>query len=337
MLIGVSRESGGISLFRRACCCTARYTGSMDKVSLPSFARTRATSRICDISSFSSELLELNSKEPLLHVLFIPGNPGIVSFYRDFVEALYEELEGRASITAIGHISHGEKDLENGRLFSLDEQIDHKVNFIEQEFQNYERPLVLVGHSIGSYMCLEILKRLQQQVIFCIGLYPFLTVNKDSLKQSMIGMLARSSILSAAASSFIALLGSLPTSVLTSIVRRSLGPSWSVTAVDATCSHLLQYHTMRNVLFMAMTEFRKLLEDPDWAFMRRKENQIALLFGIDDHWGPLSHYEEVSRYAPGIALTIEREGHTHGYCCTEAGSAWVARYVANLIKNKILT
>ncbi|XP_073007299.1 uncharacterized protein [Typha latifolia] len=240
MLNGISRESGGISLFRRACCCTARYTGSMDKVSLPSFARTRATSRICDVSSFSSELLELNSKEPLLHVLFIPGNPGIVSFYRDFVEALYEELEGRASITAIGHISHGEKDLENGRLFSLHEQIDHKVNFIEQEFQNYERPLVLVGHSIGSYMCLEILKRLQQQVIFFIGLYPFLTVNKDSLKQSMIGILARSSILSAAASSFIALLGSLPTSVLTSIVRRSLGPSWSVTAIDATCSHLLQ-------------------------------------------------------------------------------------------------
>lgn len=92
---------------------------------------------------------------------------------------------------------------------------------------------------------------------------------------------------------------------------------------------------MRNVLFMAMTEFKKLPEEPDWEFMKRKKSQIALLFGVDDHWGPLSLFEEVSRQVPGIALSIEREGHTHGFCCTEAGSAWVARHVVDLIKNQI--
>nr|CAD1824523.1 unnamed protein product [Ananas comosus var. bracteatus] len=144
-----------------------------------------------------------------------------------------------------------------------------------------------------------------------------------------------SAIISAAVSSFASLVGSLPTRVSRVIVRRFLGPSWSTTAIDATCKHLLQYHTMRNVLFMAMTEFRKLSEDPDWEFMKRKQSQIALLFGVDDHWGPLSVFEEVSTRVPGIALSIEREGHTHGYCCTEAGSVWVACHVANLIKNQI--
>lgn len=134
----------------------------------------------------------MHSEEPSLHILLIPGNPGIVSYYKDFVEALYELLEGQASITAIGHISHSRKDLERGKMFSLEEQINHKIDFIEQELQNSEVPIILVGHSIGSYISLEIFKRLPQQlqVKYVIGLYPFLTLNRNSTKQSMIGMVA---------------------------------------------------------------------------------------------------------------------------------------------------
>ncbi|KAI4986585.1 hypothetical protein ZWY2020_019215 [Hordeum vulgare] len=97
-----------------------------------------------------------------------------------------------------------------------------------------------------------------------------------------------------------------------------------------------RYHTMSNVLFMAKTKFLKLHEELDWNFIRAKQDQIAFLFGVDDHWGPLTHLEEISRHAPGVALSMEKEGHTHGYCCTEAGSFWVADYAANLIKNRML-
>ncbi|KAE8807974.1 hypothetical protein D1007_15654 [Hordeum vulgare] len=93
---------------------------------------------------------------------------------------------------------------------------------------------------------------------------------------------------------------------------------------------------MRTVLFMAKTEFLKLHEEPDWNFIIAKQDQIAFLFGVDDHWGPLTHLEEISRHAPGVALSIEKEGHTHGYCCREAGSFWVADYAADLIKNRML-
>uniref|UniRef100_A0A0E0N7V0 AB hydrolase-1 domain-containing protein n=1 Tax=Oryza rufipogon TaxID=4529 RepID=A0A0E0N7V0_ORYRU len=271
---------------------------------------------------FATDFLEIRAKEPSVHVLVIPGNPGIVAFYKDFVEELYENLGGQASIT------------ERGRLFSLHEQIDHKVDFIEQEFQHSEQSLVLVGHSIGAYICLEIFKRLQKKVKLCVGLYPFLTLNKKSMKQSAIGYIARSSLLSKGVSSFVSFIGSLQASVTRGIVRRLLGPSWSVTAVEATCGHLLWYHTMRNVLFMAMTEFTKLSEEPDWNFISAKQDQIAFLFDVDDHWGPLAHLEEISKRAPGVALSVETEGHTHGYCCTEAGSFWAADYVANLIKTK---
>ncbi|THU49305.1 hypothetical protein C4D60_Mb06t08150 [Musa balbisiana] len=362
-----------------------RCSGSMDRLTLSHCGRKQATVRTCTVSGFPTELLEMRSEESSLHVLLIPGNPGIVLYYKDFVEAIYQLLEGQASVTGkdyqLGHFKqlgifvmqqsileylscskvdeydfftrigsmegcfHWKNKLIIRKIsfmlpvcfFSLIQYVysTFQVDFIEQEYQNSEHPLILVGHSIGSYICLDIFKRLQQQVKYVIGLYPFLSLNKNSLKQSMIGLISRSSIVSTTISYFVSFLGSLPTWVQVAMVRKCLGQSWSSTAVDATCSHLLQYHMMRNMLFMAMTEFEKLSEEPDWMFVKKKHNQISLLFGIDDHWGPLSLFEEVSRMVPGLALSIEREGHMHSFCCTEAGSLWAGHHVATLIKNQI--
>ncbi|PQM36077.1 lipid droplet-associated hydrolase isoform X2 [Prunus yedoensis var. nudiflora] len=252
--------------------------------------KRRASFRLCNVSSYTTEILEILADDPTLHVVVIPGNPGVVLFYKEFLESLYELLGGTASVTAVGHISQTKKSWEHGRLFSLQEQINHKV-----------------GHSIGSYISVEMFKRSQR----------------------------RSRILCVVFSFIVALLGLLPIRLLRLIVTMFLGKFWSATAVDAVCSHLLKYHTMRNVLFLAMTEFRKLSETPDWAFMRANQHKIAFLFAIDDHWGPLQMFEEISKQVPDAALSIDREGLTdHGFCCTEAGSSWVAEHVTKLIKNQ---
>ncbi|XP_015898831.3 uncharacterized protein LOC107432244 isoform X1 [Ziziphus jujuba] len=302
---------------------------------LQSISKRHANFRLCDVSSYTTELLEVQAGDPTFHVLLIPGNPGVVSFYKDFVESLYEFLGGTVSVTAVGHVSHTKKDWEHGRLFSLQEQINHKMDFIKQELQNNGIPIVLVGHSIGSYICIELFKRAPEKVRYCIGLYPFLALNQESKAQAIIGKIAASPTLSLVICFIVALLGMLPICALRLIVKQSFGKSWSATAVDSVCSHLVKYHTIRNILFMAMTEFKKLSEAPDWAFMRAKCDKIAFLFGVDDHWGPLQMHEEICKEVPEIALSIEREGHTHAFGCTEAGSLWVAQYVAGLIKNQI--
>ncbi|KAL1352161.1 uncharacterized protein [Arachis hypogaea] len=293
-----------------------------------------ANFRLCNVSGYKSEILEIHAVAPIMHVLLVPGNPGVILFYQDFVEFLYDQLEGNASITAIGHISHTRKNWEHGRLFSLEEQINHKVDFIREELQKNEIPIVLVGHSIGSYIAIEIFKRFPGKVKYCVGLYPFLTMNPESKTQLVIGKISESQILSIALCYLIASLGLLPVQALRFIIRNSVAKSWSTDAVDATCSHLSQYHVMRNVFYMAMTEFRKFAEGPDWTFIRERKAQISFLFGDDDHWGPLHVLEEISKQVPGITVAVERENHTHGFSCTEAGSLWVAQHVANLIKNQ---
>ncbi|THG12104.1 hypothetical protein TEA_027196 [Camellia sinensis var. sinensis] len=277
----------------------------------------------------------------------------------------------------------------------------------------------------------------------CISVVP-------NVFQFVVFIIFRSPILSAAVSSVVGLLGLLPTRASRFLVTKSVGKSWSTTAVDALCTHVLQalskirtegaavfeflvlhsfdfYHVIRNVLFLAMTEFKKLSETPDWTFMRGKQSRIAFLFGVGDHWGPLQMFDEyavnltlpvavhltaqhtqsdlqlspsclnsvyfvttnlsfkltrvsgltsfqtgllkllgqwalasshayesfplallhslaqwsasmvenklISKNVPDVALAIEREGLSHAFSCTKAGSLWVAQHVASLIKN----
>ncbi|KAM3266339.1 lipid droplet-associated hydrolase isoform X1 [Capsicum annuum] len=295
--------------------------------------RQRAGFRLCNVSGCKIDVMEIHATDPKFHVLFIPGNPGVISFYVDFLESLYYQLEGTASVTAISHIAQTEKNWENGRLFSLQEQTDHKINFIEHELQDVEVPIVLVGHSIGSYISLDIFKRFQEKVTYCICLYPFLAVNTKSSTQTIIKKIAASRILCTGVSSIVAVLGLLPAWISRILVKNSVGNSWCPSAVEALCTHVLRYHTVQNMLYMAMTEFEKLSEVPDWSFMREKKSQMAFLFGVDDHWGPLDLYEEISIKVPGAVLAVERGGYTHAFSCTEAGSTWVAQHVSGSIKN----
>ncbi|KAJ0972984.1 hypothetical protein J5N97_020943 [Dioscorea zingiberensis] len=181
-----------------------------------------------------------------------------------------------------------------------------------------------VGHSIGEYISFEIFKRHPNQVKFSVGPYPFLALNRDFLKQSIIGMIAGSSFLNVTASYLasylVSFLGSFPAQFSRALVRKLFGQSWSTTVVDAVCSNLMQN----------LQSFRRSLSGH-----HERKAELALLFGIDDHWAPLSFFEEVSMEVPGLALSIEQDGHTHASCCTVAGSLWVARHVATLISDKL--
>ncbi|CAL1360443.1 unnamed protein product [Linum trigynum] len=295
-----------------------------------------ANFRVCKVSSYTTELLEIEADNPTLHVVVVPGNPGIVSFYKDFVESLYGSLGGTASITAIGYIGHTKENWENGKLFSLQEQIDHKVDFICQELQDTKVPIVLVGHSIGSYITMEMLRRKGEMVIYTIGLYPFIMVNPLSKKQAKVRNMTRFSILCGLMSLMAAFAGLFPMRfsqymlVLFVIGKRSW--SWSNSAFETAHAHYLKYHMFRNMLYMAKTELEQLSQEPDWEFMRKNHRKLAFMFGAHDHWGPLQVYEEIAKQIPKVPLAIEREGHSHSFCCTEAGSMWVARHVATLIK-----
>ncbi|XP_009631726.1 uncharacterized protein [Nicotiana tomentosiformis] len=269
--------------------------------------RHRASFRLCNVSGYKTDLLEIHAKDPKFHVLFIPGNPGVISFYVDFLESLYDLLDGAASVT--GKIQ-----------FHLYWTITTWIARFTQS-----RTLVKqkrIGSAEGCFHCKN--KPITRLVILLAHTYLW-TFFGDSRK--------RSRTLCTGLSSLATILALLPAWISRFLVKTSVGKSWSPPAVEALCKHVLRYHTIQNILYMAMTEFEKLSEVPDWSFMREKKSQMAFLFGVDDHWGPLHIYEEISNNVPGAVLAVERGGYTHAFSCTEVGSLWVAQHVSALINN----
>ena len=98
-------------------------------------------------------------------MFLISGNPGAVDFYAEYLLRLAEQAHDRFAFYAMGHASHTAHTV-HGEHVTLGEQVDIKKAFLKDlRKQHPDAKLILAGHSVGAYMCCEILrgKRLVEQ------------------------------------------------------------------------------------------------------------------------------------------------------------------------------
>ncbi|KAM4724627.1 lipid droplet-associated hydrolase isoform 3-T4 [Anableps anableps] len=122
----------------------------------------------------------LPSGEDVL-LLIIPGNPGVVGFYQTFMQTLHGMLG--YPVWAVSHAGHcappDSMDMVEDAaaaarrdVFGLDGQVRHKLAFLQNHVPRGTR-LVLLGHSIGCYMILEMMKRDPElKVLKAVMLFP---------------------------------------------------------------------------------------------------------------------------------------------------------------------
>ncbi|KAK7502890.1 hypothetical protein BaRGS_00005839 [Batillaria attramentaria] len=115
--------------------------------------------------------------------LVIPGNPGIPEYYEQFMQTLWEKSNRQIPVWCVGHAGHVTGPNVNSlgwteivqqpdEAYTLEGQITHKVNFIKQHVPADVR-LILIGHSIGCYMILNLLPRIPQfNIVRCFMLFP---------------------------------------------------------------------------------------------------------------------------------------------------------------------
>ncbi|MCO5600531.1 hypothetical protein L7F22_054644 [Adiantum nelumboides] len=215
------------------------------------------TLRVERINGYTTELMETLVEAPKLRVVFIPGNPGIIPFYKSYFEALAQNFGGKASITGVGYLGHSCKDLQKGKLFSLEEQVEHKVQLVQKIAAEDNTPLVLVGHSIGAHMALCVFKKFPDKVRHVVALYPFLATNERSSFQSFLKWSLRQAFLCEALAYFAGFMGKLPKMISRGFLKNVFGRSWSQFSVDVACEYLLQHLLVRNITYLGMTEFKK--------------------------------------------------------------------------------
>uniref|UniRef100_A0A2R8ZJ84 Lipid droplet-associated hydrolase n=1 Tax=Pan paniscus TaxID=9597 RepID=A0A2R8ZJ84_PANPA len=114
-------------------------------------------------------------KRPKLLIFIIPGNPGFSAFYVPFAKALYSLTNRRFPVWTISHAGHAvapkdKKILTTSEdsnaqeikdIYGLNGQIEHKLAFLRTHVPK-DMKLVLIGHSIGSYFTLQMLKRVPE-------------------------------------------------------------------------------------------------------------------------------------------------------------------------------
>lgn len=117
------------------------------------------------------------SSQDSLLIFFITGNPGLIEYYRTFLTLCFESLRTNysdhhikvagTSLRGFGVQEHGHQHQANDGAegpYDLEQQIEHIGQMLERTIQSHARQgsptkLILMGHSVGSYILLEVLRR----------------------------------------------------------------------------------------------------------------------------------------------------------------------------------
>jgi len=285
------------------------------------------------VAGVQTEVVDWPAKDPLQYsVLIVPGNPGCAHFYLEFAQALRTELGTAAAINIVSHLGHQVNNNHSGRVFSLQEQIAHKTEFVRG--LGAAAPVFIVGHSIGAHMGLEIMRALPSQVHGVVGLFPFLQVDWNSRKQIAIWSMVTTRLVVYTVMALARLLAQLPVVAQRVFFHVMATRSFSPASAEVTRRCLTQATVIDNATFMARTEFEVLDRAPDWGFLQHAADRVRFIFTKDDHWGPMWMYDKVRQRIPGLRNEI-CDDVNHGFCCSSAYSVKVAKHAATMLNDLV--
>lgn len=163
------------------------------------------------IDGCQTQVMRISARAPTKILLFIPGNPGIAGYYQEYLLHLHSNIGGLEIVCPSypGHVSDIDTRSNNSdqnndpasiinashsnesktiikkklsKPLSLQEQISHKVALLDHVHSLYpDCEIILGGHSLGSYMCLQLLHHRQNIAISkVIALFPTFHSMKDT-------------------------------------------------------------------------------------------------------------------------------------------------------------
>lgn len=204
---------------------------------------------------------------------------------------------------------------------------------------------IIIGHSIGAHISLEVQKCMRRlrpaaevedaqatRSFPVIGLYPFLRANRESAKQRNIDWVTHATLLCMLGGLLLHIVRLLlPRPLLRRLLQANMGKNWSPAAISVTMQYMMLYHVFRNHTYLAKTEFDDFERTPlDWAWLQSNTDSCTFVFGLTDHWGPMSLYHDMRARVPALRVQLDEEGHPHNFCCTVAGSKSIAQLTAHL-------
>ncbi|XP_034941822.1 lipid droplet-associated hydrolase [Chelonus insularis] len=273
-------------------------------------------------------------------VIVIPGNPGVPSFYMAFIKALKSRLPPETPVWVVGHAGHVQPSdnlsflpntSSNKELYNLDGQVNHKVAFIKQYVPKDAR-IHLIGHSIGSWMILQLLKdpEFASRVVKCYLLFP--TVER--MAETPNGKFLTNVVLRIAkVLVFLAWIFSFFPSLLQVFLIQIFGIFLGITRESVKPVQQLLHPSVLERVFRLANDEMKRVKEIDHEAVVKHNDKLWFYYGATDRWTPHNYYRELKEKYPNINAQLCQLGFRHAFVLTH--SKEVGHMVGDLIQENI--
>lgn len=233
-----------------------------------------------------------------------------MEYYEDFLMLVHRqhpdwEVLG-ISLAGFDTAESGQDGKRNRNgVFSLEQQIDHKLEVI-RDFSSYDRPLIIMGHSVGAFMVQRV--AMSEKLVGEVVKVGLLTPTILDIHTSERGLLLsralywlRSLPTWAGWGSSLLFSGILPSFVTKALLSVVMGCGQDSSPVLATEKLVKNGRFIKQALGLAAFEMKEIRSD--WEFQRKfiahcNENNIStwLLFSDSDHWVAQSTREDLIKF-----------------------------------------
>ncbi|GAM26030.1 hypothetical protein SAMD00019534_092050, partial [Acytostelium subglobosum LB1] len=279
----------------------------------------------CDMLSTKS-----SSTNPI-KIIVVPGNPGLIEFYIEFIKTLYTNLNGQYDIIGVSHLGHCGQIQEQ---FTVEEQIEHKAIFLEHlRDKRYGSikdgvKFVLIGHSVGSYVSIKLVSRYSDQFNFVkkINLFPTFRDLYDGLSPFI--KVAIQNRWRWGVASF---LHYVPSFVLNGVLSTILPTDDMRVALQ----YKLNYWTALNILFMAHSETLDIrhLDDECKKVFNTRMDDLLFIYGLTDPYTPHRFHDDLVADYPAGNIEYAAPGVPHAFVLTH--STLVANRVSEWLSQSL--
>lgn len=198
----------------------------------------------------------------------------------------------------------------NEHLYDLQGQLNHKIDFINR-FLPKDVRVYLIGHSIGSKLCLDLLKlpHFSKQVQHAYLMFPTIERMAESRKGKLFPTYDRFFFLLRFIYNTFHL---LPSSWKRAVVqwkcrRDGIPEEFLESSVEFTNPPVID-----RIWFLALDEMQKVRE-VDEEVIRSNMNRLKLYYTANDEWVNKEFYYELVQKFPGIDAELCKQGYEHAF------------------------
>lgn len=282
------------------------------------------------ISGIPTDIFSYESNSNL-HILIFPGNPGIGAFYLEFAKFLIQKTNSKVNLYIISYAGFTkEKPQKN---YSLQEELDHKINVINHLKSNWKKKsrVVFIGHSIGAWLAKELTKVFRKELKpTTFLLFPFLAKSNSKQQSGFAQFVANEKYIRLLLGSY-RIFRKLPSSIILSITKLLYSHA-SETAIEIIQEYFLsKNHIVESVFYLGNTEFQTLTEDLDLGFFQSNVKSTILFYCADDVWAPTSQLDFLKSNIPSIQSEF-LPLITHDFCVNHDQCEIVASKVMEYLR-----